>query len=59
MVWVGCFGGSVARLELRVEICVGAEVAVGIGPSEVIRTLLPSWPVGGASPTTDEHQHML
>lgn len=45
-----------ARLELMVVVCVGAEVAGGIGASEVLLPLLPSWPVGGASTTTDEQQ---
>lgn len=39
----GCFGASAV-------VCVGAG---GIGPSEVLLTLLPSWPVGGTSMTTD------
>jgi len=49
------FGASVARLELTVVVCVGAEVAGSIGPHEKLLPLLPSWPVGGASATTDEH----
>lgn len=49
-------GASVARLQLMAEgmLCVGAEVVWSIGPSEMLLPLPPSWPVGGASKTTDE-----
>lgn len=50
------FGASVAMLELKMVVCVGTEVAGGIGPSEMLLPLLPSWPAGGASATTDEQQ---
>lgn len=50
----GGFGASAATLELAVTVCVGEEVAGSRDPSEML--LLPSWPVGGASPTTDEQQ---
>lgn len=56
----GGFEASVARLKLTSEgmVCVGAEVAGSIGPSEMLLSLLPSWPVGGASTTTDEQQQL-
>lgn len=47
-----------ARLQLTAVglVCVGAEVGGSIGPSEMLLPLLPSWPVGGASTTTDEQR---
>lgn len=49
---------SVARLQLVAlgMLCVGAEVVWSIGPSEMLLPLPPSWPVGGASTTTDGQQ---
>ena len=46
-------GAPVARLELTMVVCVGAEDTGSFGPSEKLLPLLPSWPVGGASATTD------